>query len=74
MLAELALLVASFIGSAMVSGLVYSSDTMLTEVRVGPSIVYAVQLVGVARLGVAAWGQVRIPARDRIRGDSTAAN
>lgn len=52
----LLLLTVAFVIAAIVSGVVYSGNATLTDIRVGPAIAYALEGVGIAMFGwAAAW-------------------
>jgi hypothetical protein len=56
-LAGLALLAVSFLAAAIVAGLAFGT---LTAVGASLAVITAIELAGVAVLGVAAWTQVRV--------------
>jgi hypothetical protein len=55
LMAGLMLLFIGFITQAFVSGVIYSGNASLTAIRTGPAVAYALQFLGFAMLGAAAW-------------------
>jgi hypothetical protein len=58
LVAGLAILVIAFVGKAIVAGIVFTPSGTLTELRIGGSLVTAIEMVAVAVLGYAAWLRV----------------
>lgn len=54
----LSIIALSFVGAAIVSGIVFTPSGTLTELRIGVPLVLAVQAIGIAILAIAAWLRV----------------
>jgi hypothetical protein len=59
LMAGLLLLIIAFVTQAFATGITYSGDASLTDVRSGPAVAYALQFVAFTLLGVSAWAWYR---------------